>query len=278
MDDLEYRDVVGMRTAVRQRGDGEPVIFVHGNPDSADVWQPFLDRAGELGRVIAPDMPGFGRSARPELVDFATLKMWFGAFVDDLGVDRYRLVVHDWGAVALAAAAARPERLAKLVVLNAVPLSSGYRWHLVARLWRTPVLGELAVAGMRRSVLRGVDRVYSRLPGPRLVPTDDGFLDEITGYLDAGMRRAILGLYRSANPSVLRGAGVALEDVRCPSLVLWGDADPYLGVEEAYRYGSALADSTVELVPGAGHWCFRDEPKVVDRVIAFLGRARAEAR
>lgn len=70
MDDLEYRDDVGMRTAVRQRGDGEPVIFVHGNPGSADEWQPFLDRAGELGRVIAPDMPGFARSARPELVDF----------------------------------------------------------------------------------------------------------------------------------------------------------------------------------------------------------------
>ena len=49
---------------------------------------PFLDRAGELGRVLAPDLPGFGRSARPDLVDFATLEMWFSELVDDLEIGR----------------------------------------------------------------------------------------------------------------------------------------------------------------------------------------------
>jgi pimeloyl-ACP methyl ester carboxylesterase len=68
---VEYRNVAGMRTAVADRGEGAPVLFVHGNPDTLEEWTPFLDRAGELGRVIAPDLPGFGRSARPDLVDFA---------------------------------------------------------------------------------------------------------------------------------------------------------------------------------------------------------------
>jgi pimeloyl-ACP methyl ester carboxylesterase len=134
----DYHDIVGIRTAITEQGAGDPVIFVHGNPDSSQEWAPFLDRAGELGRVIAPDMPGFGRSARPDLVDVAILTTWFNALVDDLGLARYRLVVHDWGAVALAAAALRPERLAKLVVIDAVPLSAAYRWHWLARVWRTP--------------------------------------------------------------------------------------------------------------------------------------------
>ncbi|HTF47197.1 MAG TPA: alpha/beta hydrolase [Pseudonocardia sp.] len=265
--DVEYRDIAGMRTAVRERGTGDPVIFVHGNPDSADEWAPFLDRAEQLGRVIAPDMPGFGRSVRPRLVDFAVLKMWFRALVDDLGVDRYRLVVHDWGAVALAAAALRPEQLEKLVVIDAIPLSAAYRWHWLARVWRVPVLGELAVFGMNRATLKQVSRLSSPRPGPM----DDAFLDEATRYLNAGMRRAILGLYRSADPGVLQAAGVALEEVRCPALVIWGEGDPYLGTDEAYRYGAALTNSTVEVVPGVGHWCFREDRAVVDRVIKFLG-------
>jgi pimeloyl-ACP methyl ester carboxylesterase len=266
-DEVEYRDVAGLRTAVRESGTGAPVIFVHGNPDSADEWAPFLERSAELGQVIAPDMPGFGRSARPELVDFATLKQWFRAFVDDLGVDPYRLVVHDWGAVALAAAALRPEQLEKLVVIDAVALSAAYRWHWLARVWRVPVLGELGVLGMNRPMLK----VITRLSSPRPGPMDEEFLDDAVRYLDAGMRRAILGLYRSADPGVLGAAGVALEEVRCPSLVVWGEGDPYLGTEEAYRYGAALAGSTVEIVPGVGHWCFREDPAVVDRVVKFLG-------
>jgi pimeloyl-ACP methyl ester carboxylesterase len=263
---INYREVAGLRTAITEQGGGDPVIFVHGNPDSAQEWAPFLDRAGELGRVIAPDLPGFGRSGRPNSADFATLTTWFNALVDDLGLERFRLVVHDWGAVALAAAALRPQRLEKLVVIDAVPLSAAYRWHWLARVWRTPVLGELAVLGMNRATLKQLSRLSSPRPGPM----DDGFLDDATRFLDAGMRRAILTLYRSADPEVLGAAGKALDQVRCPSLVLWASGDPYLGVAEAYRYEAALPNSELEIVPGLGHWCFREDPAVVDRVIKFL--------
>jgi pimeloyl-ACP methyl ester carboxylesterase len=272
-DDRRYLDVAGLRTAVRERGDGDPVVFVHGNPDSADQWTPFLDRAGRLGRVIAPDMPGFGRSARHRPADFATLKMWFNALVDELELDRFRLVVHDWGAVALAAAAVRPERLSRLVVIDAVPLSAAYRWHWLARVWRTPVLGELAVAGMNRFSLTQLTRLSSPRPGP--MPAD--WLDDALRYLDRGMRGAILDLYRSAEPGVLGAAGAALDEVRCPALVLWSADDPYLGVDEAQRYAEALPDARLEIVHGVGHWCFREDPALVDRVTAFLADERPAA-
>jgi pimeloyl-ACP methyl ester carboxylesterase len=270
---LERRIINGLDTAITTAGTGtstsagSPVIFVHGNPDSADEWAPFLDRADELGRVIAPDMPGFGRSGRPARIDMQTLMNWFAALVDDLGLHRYRLVVHDWGSVALAAAAIRPERLDKLVVIDGVALSAQYRWHWLARVWRTPILGELAVFGIRRPTLQ----LLTRLSSPRPGPMDEAFIDEVMQHLDAGMRRAILGLYRSADPAALEAAGAALPNVRCPSLVVWGEGDPYLGVAEAHRFGEALADADVEIVPGVGHWCFREDPAVVDRVIDFLG-------
>jgi pimeloyl-ACP methyl ester carboxylesterase len=56
-----------------------------------------------------------------------------------------RLVLHDWGAVGLAFAQRAPERIERLVAIDAVPLLPGYRWHPIARVWRTPVAGEVAM-------------------------------------------------------------------------------------------------------------------------------------
>jgi pimeloyl-ACP methyl ester carboxylesterase len=87
-------------------GAGEvPVICGHGNPDSADARGPLVARAGDPGRVAAPDLPCFGWSRRAYPVSFdASLDGSldrFAAFVDALGVEQYRLVVHDWGSLDL---------------------------------------------------------------------------------------------------------------------------------------------------------------------------------
>ena len=112
-----------------------PVLYVHGVPMSSDLWPAFLARTGGL----APDLPGFGRSAKRADWPYSIegYREFLIAFLDHLGVDRFRLVVHDWGGVGLALAQAAPERVERLVVLNTVPLLPGYRWHRIARVWRT---------------------------------------------------------------------------------------------------------------------------------------------
>ena len=143
--------------------DATPVLYVHGVPDSSDNWVPFLERAGG----IAVDLPGFGRSAKRGDLDFsiAGYDRFLEHFLDHLDVDRLRLVVHDWGAAALAFAQRFPERIERLVVVDAVPLLPGYRWHPTARVWRVPLLGEaLMGATSSWSLRRLADRRPAAMP------------------------------------------------------------------------------------------------------------------
>src|SRR5207244_234756 len=115
----------------------------HGVPNNSDDWLPFLARTGGL----APDLPGFGRSAKPGYLKYTIEEYdrFLERFLDAAEVPRVRLVVHDWGGVGLALAQRLPERVERIVVINCVPFLPGYRWHRTARIWRTPLLGELAM-------------------------------------------------------------------------------------------------------------------------------------
>jgi pimeloyl-ACP methyl ester carboxylesterase len=81
-----------------------------------------------------------------------------------------------------------------------------------------------------------------------------------------------LVLYRQADPSRLAVAGKDLGRLTCPSLVLWGDRDPYLPLRFAEGYAMALPNAELEIGGGAGHWPWIDDPTVIDRVAGFLGR------
>jgi len=245
-----------------------PVLWLHGVPTSSDDWLPFLRSAGG----IAPDLPGFGRSGKPgyRRYDMEEYADWIEAFLDHVGVERVRLVVHDWGAVGLVWAQRSPERVERLVVINAVPLLPGYRWHRYARAWRTRGVGELLMGATTRWSLGLVSREASATPGP--LPAD--LLDAAWSHFDQGTQRAILRLYRASPPETLAAAGGRLGELACPALVAWGDRDPYLGAEFADRYGERLGAATVEHLPDAGHWPWLDRPDLVGRVAAFLRGGR----
>jgi pimeloyl-ACP methyl ester carboxylesterase len=258
VDIIEHRaKVAGVETFWRQAGDAR-VLYVHGNPNNSDLWLPFLERTGG----VAMDLPGFGRSAKPAHFPYSIEGYgdWLEGLRRHLGWDGYRLLVHDWGAVGLAMAQRAPERVERLVVSNAVPFLPGYRWHRFARIWRTPVLGELFQGTTTRWALKRF------LPG-----MPDDFIDSIWDHYDHGTQRAVLKLYRSAPPDVLAQAGERLGQITCPALVLWGAADPYLPGRFATDYVEALGGpAEAELVEGAGHWPWIDRPELVERLCDFL--------
>jgi pimeloyl-ACP methyl ester carboxylesterase len=237
-------------------GDGPPVLYVHGVPDAADMWLPFLERTGG----IAVDLPGFGRSAKRGDFDYsiAGYDAWLERFLDHVGVERFRLCVHDWGVVALALAQRAPERVERLVVINAVPFLPGYRWHRWARIWRTRALGELAMGATTKWAMR------------RMASVPEDVIERWWRDFDQGTQRAILQLYRSAPEDALAAAGLRLGAVTAPALVLWGDEDPYLAPSFADAYAEALPGAQVRHVSGAGHWPWLDDPGVTDQVCRFL--------
>ena len=139
-------EVAGLRTHYREArdDDGPNILYVHGVPTASWDWLAHLERTGG----IAPDLPGFGSSEKPPGFDYsiAGYDRWLEGFVDGVGMERFSLVVHDWGVVGLALAQRFPERIERLVVYASVPFLPGYHWHWVARIWRRPVMGELFMA------------------------------------------------------------------------------------------------------------------------------------
>jgi pimeloyl-ACP methyl ester carboxylesterase len=241
-----------------------PVLYLHGVPTSGSDWIPFLARTGGF----APDLPGFGRSGKSAGFDHSIpgYSAWLRAFVDHLGLERLSLVVHDWGAVGLALAQDAPELIERLVAIDVVPFVPGYRWHTVARIWRTPVLGELFMGTTTKRGARFVARRTRSVPDDKV----DAWIDEHLPNFDHGTQRAILRLYRSAPPEVLAKAGERLGEVTAPALVVWGEHDPFLPTRFAQGYADALGGAaTVEIVK-AGHWPFVDRPELVDRIAGFL--------
>ena len=242
-----------------------PAVFVHGVPTSSDIWLPFLEAAGG----IALDLPGFGRSGKPADFDYslAGYDRFMEAFLGHLGVERFSLVVHDWGAAALATAQRLHERLDRLVLIATLPLLPGWQWHRVARIWRTPVVGELAMGFTIRPVLRRGLR--ASLATPEAMP--DEFVDATYAHFDQGTQRAVLKLYRSAPPELLEAGGRGLGAITAPSLVLWPTEDPYIPRRFGPAYAEALGGETeLEIVEDAGHWAWLERPELVDRVARFL--------
>jgi pimeloyl-ACP methyl ester carboxylesterase len=264
-----FIDFGGVRTFLRERsGEGVPTIYVHGNPTHSADWLPFLERGS--GPAVAFDLPGFGRSGRPAPGDFDYSLGAYSRFVDglmaELAPQGYNLVVHDWGSVALVAPQHRPETVKRLVVINAVPLDGAYQWHWVARIWRRRGLGEafnaVGALGSMGEALR-----LAR-PGRQRMPAE--FVQMVEECWDAGTRRAVLGLYRSADPEVLAAAGEHLDRLDCPALVLWGVDDPYISATDGRAFERQLPAAEFVEYERAGHWPWIDRPEVIERVIAFL--------
>ena len=244
-------------------------LYLHGVPTSSDDWLAFLARSGG----VAPDLPGFGRSGKPGSLRFTIdeYDRFLERFLEVAQVPRVSMVVHDWGAVGLALAQRRPELVQSLVVINAVPFLSGYRWHRTARIWRTPLLGELAMGTTTRPVLRLLSRESNATPGPM----PEQWLSSVLAHFDQGTQRAILRLYRSSPASVLERAGAQLGSLHVPALVVWGTRDPYLPARFGRAYAEALPGARLLELPDAGHWPWLDRPDLIDTVVGFLAGAQA---
>jgi pimeloyl-ACP methyl ester carboxylesterase len=240
----------------RHAGDA-PILYLHGVPTHSHDWVPFLERVGGT----APDLPGFGRSAKPADFDYSIegYDRFLEAFVDQVGFERFSLVMHDWGSVGLALAQRLPERIERLLMISTVPFVPGFRWHRVARGWRTPLVGELLMG------------ITTRWGFRRELPEElaDGAWDAF----DHGTQRAILKLYRASPSEVLARAGERLGEIRAPALILWPEDDPYIGAEFGQPHAHALGgEATLEMVRG-GHWPWLRNPALIDRAAAFLKRS-----
>lgn len=254
--------VQNVRVYLEDRGIGEPILFLHGVPDSADMWSGVIDRLESRYHCLAPDLPGLGRSVAPP--DFSCSLDDMAGFIDNLVAAinpplPLNLVVTDFGATyGLAWAATHPEKVGRIAITGGVSFFPDYRWHANARLLRMPLVGDLAMATMTRAAF-----VRSIAPNaPQLSPEHFGEIYD-RWIRQASVRRMILRLYRSINFEDFapwQDRLLALTR-RVPTLVLWGDRDPFIAPSYAERFGAR----SVEHFPENGHWLPIEAPEEVAR-------------
>jgi pimeloyl-ACP methyl ester carboxylesterase len=252
--------------------DREAVVFVHGNPGSSTDWAGLVGAVGEHARAVALDMPGFGGADKPRSLPYevpAYANFLAGA-IERLGIERVHLVLHDFGGpFGLAWGLDHSDAWASVVLID-VGVLEGYRWHTLARRWRTPLLGELMHAWIPRA---GWRRAMQRA-NPRGLPLE--FIDKMYDDYDRGTRRTVLALYR-ATPSpgeMSETLGPALKQLHKPALVVWGAQDPYAGAEYAERQREFFDVQDVLVLPDSGHWPFIDDPDPVARAVVDFVCAR----
>jgi len=264
---------LGLRTRVFEVGPeytDEAVVLLHGHPGSADDWQGLMPRIAPFARGIAFDLPGFGKAEKPKEWDYSagTYATYFAAAFWELGVKRAHLVMHDLGGVGVMWGAACPQSFASAVLIDTGILLD-FRWHPVARLYRTWPIGEVMTALTNRTGFRAVMRLYN--PQPRKLPPE--IVDR--WWRDYGLRtrRAALGFYRAAPPEAMQRLVEPLRRLDRPALVVWGAHDPAVPVEQAERQRRSFPSAEVVVFEDSGHWPYLDDPeRAAETIIPFLER------
>jgi pimeloyl-ACP methyl ester carboxylesterase len=249
----------------------EAVVFVHGNPGPMDDWEGLAPAVAKFARVVAMDMPGYGRADHPRKFDYTIdgYGRYLGKLLGQMQVERVHLVLHDFGgAWGLRWAVDHPGRVASVTFINS-GIFEGYKWHGFARIWQTPILGELAqLTGTKWGMKRAINSMSPK-------PMPDAFFDRVWKYADWGHKRAVLKLYRASKnlSGYLTEFGKAPFAKTLPTCVIWGAGDPFIGAEYAERQKKFFPLAEVHVLEGLGHWPFIEDVEAVKKpLVEFLRR------
>ena len=256
----------GHRVSYRRDGWGPPILLIHGVTGSSETWDDVIPFLSDRYTVIAPDLLGHGRSAKPR-GDYS-----LGAYASGIR-DLLRAIGHDsatvvghslGGGVAMQVAYQFPELCQRLVLVSSGGLGREVSIFLRAATlpgseWVLPLLasnGVLSAGGSVGNLLRSI----GLRAGPDLQELWKGF----SSLGDAEARQAFIYTLRGiVDPG---GQRVSARDrlylaETVPTLLVWGERDPIIPVVHGYSAHEQIPDSKLEIIEGAGHFPYRDDPR-----------------
>jgi pimeloyl-ACP methyl ester carboxylesterase len=265
----------GTRSFVREQGDGDPVVLMHGVPVSSFLYRKVLPLLDERGlRGVAFDLPGLGLAERPKEFDYtwSGLGRWTGAAVDALEIDRCHLVLHDIGGpIGLEWALRNPDRVKTLTVLDTLINVDGFHRVWTMALATPPVLGRLWVMSTRPPAARWLfylQGIADRSATPAH-EVDAHLALLLRGDGGRAFQRIVRGFEPTAEKERLYTEGLA--DVDWPATILWGERDPALGEREREAVERALG-MRAKVLP-AKHFLQEDQAPAVADAIASVAEA-----
>ena len=234
---------------VQKKGSGTPLLLIHGVPDSADMWEDVIDGLSNQYTCYALDLPGFNRSELPD--NFLFSFEGYGKFINELILkldieQPVTLMLHDWGGIfGMSFACLYPEKVSRIAG-GSFTFSHRYKWHPWARIWQTPILGELAMLTMTQAAFAWDVKRSS----PTL--SRDHIRQTFNIYNHWPTKKTVLKLYRSAQPEKFIPFQKKLEALvkHVPIDLAWGRNDPYVDS----KYAALIHPKSIKLVDNCGHW------------------------
>jgi len=257
----QFLELDGMGAHVAVEGSGPALVLLHGTGASLHTWNGWVEAlAGEF-RIVRMDLPGFGLTGPHPAGDYSVGA--YVQFVDDvtrrLGIDDFHLAGNSLGGrIAWNYAATRPERVHRLILIDA----SGYRLRrppsLIFRLAALPGIGDaLAKLTPRSLYRRSLEEVYA----------DDSLVDEalVDRYFELslreGNREAFLQRVRAASRSAREDPSAALAQIEAPTLVQWGGQDEWIPPEHGRRFAEDVPDARLVVYDDLGHAPMEEAPE-----------------
>lgn len=266
-----FETLAGRRVRYVRKGTGPAMVLLHGFASSIYTWKDVLPVWARDHDVIALDLPGFGQSECPPDLSFEEYPSVVIGLLDRLGLSNATLVGNSMGgAVAVTVAAQRPDRVDRVVLIDA----AGFNLEEKKRPWPIRVVGSGPVAA-----------VLERLPLRRLLVEaslrqvffDDALVtpERTDEYLEPVLRpsaspaiRSLLAS-RSLHPAAVQ---LLLPKITAPVLILWGQQDEWIPLADAARFASALPSSRVVVLDHCGHMPQEEKPIDVARLVEEFAR------
>lgn len=266
----------GQRLHYRLAGEGPAILLIHGITSSSRTWTSVTTGLAANHTVLAPDLPGHGRSAKPRgdysLGSYASSLRDLLAVLD---IPRATVVGHSLGGgVAMQFSYQFPDRVERLVLVDSGGLGDEVSIALrAATLPGAEVVMPFLFSPVTQTAGRAAGRVLGRF-GMRASANTQGLLEGLESLGDGDARRAFVHTARSVIDSRgqrvdARGRLYLAEAV--PTMLVWGESDPIIPVAHGRRAHELMPESRFETFPGAGHFPFNDDPaRFVDVLADFI--------
>jgi pimeloyl-ACP methyl ester carboxylesterase len=270
-----FADANGLRMHYLAAGTGgSPVILLHGYAQNSHMWRPLMSELGKTHRVIAPDLRGFGDTAKPETgYDKKTMAQDVHALARSLGIAKAGIVGHDIGLmVAYAYAAQYPAEVDRIALLDAfIPgVGDTTNLFLLKDLWHFHFYGPTPLA-----LVKGRERVYfehfwndfAADPKKSVSEADRRFYAQ--KYAQPGAMKAGMEVFRAFDQDAKDNAEFAKTKLSMPMLVLGGEKSGGDFLVAQGRMVAANVDGVI--VTGSGHWLVDEAPgQVIPKLVAFF--------
>ncbi|WP_102144618.1 alpha/beta fold hydrolase [Mycobacterium hubeiense] len=254
-----------------EAGAGEPVLLLHGYPQSASCWRHQIPALAQHHRVIAPDWPGFGRSDPPDTPPSYDAEVErIGELADQFGLDRFNLIAHDYGGfLGLGYVLRHPERVTRLALLNTRAHSVFRPWFYrfsQGQCWTVQHLPAL----VRRLPLGRLHRL-ALTPYRKMGCWDRALEDEYLGWMDTARgRNTFVEFFRRYHLPAVPWLAEGLGQIRCPTAIIWGDRDRYIPLHTARQLADRIPGATLTRLRGGDHYIMEERPHEVTAALLEL--------